>query len=105
MNSLTTAVSLMITVLLGSTAFVAASSVETKPSHAAVAEGPKAVSQVVFRASDINLRSGPSTRFPVIKVLSDAKGRAATFDGVTGTWIKIIFEGQPYWAHSSLVSK
>lgn len=87
---------LMIAVLLGSNAFIPASSAEMKLSPEAAEEVPKADSEVVFRVSDVNLRSGPGTQFPVIRVLSDAKGTAVIFGGVTGAWIKIMFEGQPF---------
>jgi len=105
MKTLVSIICLMTAVLLGSNVFIPASSAEMKPSREAAAEAPKADSEVVFRVSDVNLRSGPGTQFPVVRVLSDAKGRPASFGGETGNWIKIIFEGQPFWVHSSLVSK
>jgi uncharacterized protein YraI len=96
---------LMTAVLLGSNAFISVSSAEMKLSSESASEVPKADSEVVFKVSDVNLRSGPGTQFPVRRVLSDAKGRPASFGGETGNWIKIIFEGQPYWVHVSLIHK
>ena len=103
MKNLTATICLMAAVLLGSNAFIPASSAEMKPSREAAAEVPKADTEVVFRVSDVNLRSGPGTQFPVIRVLSYAKGTAASFLGETGNWTKIVFEGQPYWVHVSLI--
>ena len=105
MKNLTATICLMTAVLLGTNAFIPASSAEMKESREATAEVPKADSEVIFRVSDVNLRSGPGTQFPVIRVLSDAKGRPASFGGETGNWIKITFEGQPFWVHSSLISR
>ena len=70
-----------------------------------VAEKPKSGLEVLFRVSDVNLRSGPGTRFPVKRVLKNVKGSAAIFDGVNDNWVKIIFEEQTYWIHSSLVRR
>jgi SH3-like domain-containing protein len=103
MKNPATVMYLMIAVLLGSNAFIPASSAEMKLSPEAAEEVPKADSEVVFRVSDVNLRSGPGTQLPVIRVLSDAKGTAASFFGETGNWTKIVFEGQPYWVHVSLI--
>lgn len=96
MKNPATVMYLMIAVLLGSNAFIPASSAEMKLSPQAAEEVPTADSEVVFRVTDVNLRSGPGTQFPVIRVLSDAKGTAASFFGETGNWTKIVFEGQPF---------
>ena len=105
MRNLTATICLTIAVLLGSVACAPNSGQGPVIASDAVAEEPKSGSEVLFKASVINLRSGPGLQFPVKRVLENAKGSAAVFDGVDRNWIKIIFEGHSYWVHSSLVQR
>jgi len=105
MRNLTATLCLTIAVLLGSAACAPNSGPKSKSSSDAISEKSKSELQVLFRVSDVNLRSGPGTRFPVKRVLENAKGSAAVFDGVSERWVKIIFEEQTYWVHSSLVQR
>ena len=61
------------------------------------------VMEVLFKVSDVNLRSGPGTRFPISKVLKDAKFRRAVPFGKFEDWMHIVFDKHPYWVHSSLI--
>ena len=59
--------------------------------------------EVLFKVSDVNLRSGPGVQFPIAKVLKDAKFRRAVPFGKSGNWVHIVFDKHPYWVHSSLL--
>ena len=59
--------------------------------------------EVLFKVSDVNLRSGPGVQFPIAKVLKDAKFRRAVPFGKSGNWVHIVFDKYPYWVHSSLI--
>jgi uncharacterized protein YraI len=59
----------------------------------------------LFKVSDVNLQSGPGVRFPVKKVLKDAKGRRAVPFDESGHWVRIVFDKHPYWVHSSLIQR
>ena len=50
------------------------------------------VMEVLFKVSDVNLRSGPGVRFPKKRVLKEAKGRRAVPFGESGQWVNIVFE-------------
>ena len=60
------------------------------------------VMRVLFKVSDINLRSGPGLNFPVVAILNDAKYKIAVPFDKSGNWVRIIFNKRPYWVHSSL---
>ena len=62
-----------------------------------------AVMEVLFKVSDVNLRSGPGVQFPTAKVLKDAKFKRAAPFGKSGNWVHIVFDKEPYWVHSSLI--
>ncbi len=62
-----------------------------------------AVMEVLFKASDVNLRSGPGTRFPILKVLKNANFKRAVPFGKFEDWVHIVFDKHPYWVHSSLI--
>ena len=62
-----------------------------------------AVMEVLFKVSDVNLRSGPGTKFPVARVLKDAKYRRAVPFEKSGNWVQIVFDKHPYWVHSALI--
>ena len=61
------------------------------------------VMEVLFKVSDVILRSGPGTRFPISKVLKDAKFRRAVPFGEFENWMHIVFDKHPYWVHSALI--
>ena len=61
--------------------------------------------EVLFKVSDVNLRSGPGTRFPISKVLKDAKFRRAVPFGEFENWVHIVFDKHPYWVHSALIQQ
>ena len=96
---------LMTAVLLESNTFIPASSAEMRLSREAAAEVPKADSEVVFRVSDVNLRSGLGTQFPVIRVLENVNGSAEIFYCVSENWVKIVFGIQMYWEPFTLISQ
>ena len=54
-----------------------------------------AVMEVLFKVSDVNLRSRPGTRFPIAKVLKDARYRIAVPFGKSGNWVNIVFDKHP----------
>ena len=62
-----------------------------------------AIMEVLFKVSDVNLRTGPGVQFPTAKVLKDAKYRRAAPFGKSGNWVHIVFDKHPYWVHSSLI--
>lgn len=62
-----------------------------------------AIMEVLFKVSDVNLRTGPGVQFPTAKVLKDAKYRRAAPFGKSGNWVHIVFDKEPYWVHSSLI--
>ena len=64
-----------------------------------------AVGRVLFKVSDVNLRSGPGTKFPVVRVLKDAKYRIAVPFESSGNWVHIVFDKHPYWIHSALIQQ
>ena len=61
--------------------------------------------QVLFKVSDVTLRSGPSTQFPTTKVLKDARFRPAVPFEESGDWLHIVFDKRPHWVHSNLVQR
>ena len=61
------------------------------------------VARVLFRASKVILRSGPGRRFPMAKVLTDAKYKIAVPFGKFENWVHIVFDKRPYWVHSELL--
>jgi len=63
------------------------------------------VMRVLFKVSDVNLRSGPGTKFPVVRVLKDAKYRIAVPFEKSGNWVQIVFDKHPYWVHSALIQQ
>ena len=58
---------------------------------------------VVFKVSDVLLRSGPGVRYQKIRELADAKYKLAALIENARTWVHIVYEKRPYWVHSSLV--
>jgi len=61
------------------------------------------VMEILFKVSDVNLRSGPGTKFPISKVLKDVKFRRAVPFGEFENWVHIVFDKHPYWVHSALI--
>lgn len=54
--------------------------------------------------SSVNVRSGPSTSYAVVGLLT--KGTKVTLTGtVSGLWLQIEFSGSKRWVHSSYVTK
>ena len=67
------------------------------------AESSSIGKNVEFRIDDVNLRSGPGVRHPVIRVLAGAKGKISKVIGVGGyRWLNIQYEEKTYWVHASL---
>ena len=61
--------------------------------------------EVLFRVSDVNLRSGPGVRFPEKRVIRKAKGKTAILLGESERWAHIVYEGYKYWVHFSLINR
>ena len=58
---------------------------------------------MIFKVSDVLLRSGPGVRYQKVRELADAKYKRAAFIENARTWVHIVYEKRPYWVHSSLV--
>lgn len=56
---------------------------------------------VLFKSPTVTLRSGPSEKSPITRVLEDAQYRVVVPVKKSGDWVQLIFEKKPYWAHSS----
>jgi TPR repeat protein len=64
---------------------------------------PVCCSDTVFRADEVNLRSGPGVRFPVKTVAVKKGGKVVVFDK-RETWRHIIFEKNKYWVHRAMLA-
>jgi SH3-like domain-containing protein len=58
---------------------------------------------VLFRANDVNLRSGAGVRYCAVRVLSNAKNKPVEVIGKTKNWRYIRFEDKSYWLHQSML--
>ena len=61
------------------------------------------VMRVLFKVPDIELRSGPGLKFPVVAVLNDAKYKIAVPFDKSEKWVRIVFNKRPHWVHSSQI--
>jgi hypothetical protein len=57
--------------------------------------------RILFKSPTVTLRSGPSEKSPITRVLEDAQYRVVVPVKKSGDWVQLIFEKKSYWAHSS----